>query len=120
PRAEEEGPAEASQQPLLHYDPLGMLAREAGYSDGERWWDQLVESRRYSEGDLFAEARDAMAALREQITPRDQREAEREAYMRKSIRAALKEGFERIAVVCGAWHAPALDPARFPTATHDN
>jgi hypothetical protein len=28
--------------------------------------------------------------------------------MRKSIRAAIKEGFERIAVVCGAWHAPVL------------
>ncbi len=30
--------------------------------------------------------------------------------MRKSIRAAIKEGFERIAVVCGAWHAPVLTP----------
>ena len=28
--------------------------------------------------------------------------------MRQSIRAAEREGFERIAVVCGAWHAPVL------------
>jgi hypothetical protein len=28
--------------------------------------------------------------------------------MRHAIRAAEKEGFQRIAVVCGAWHAPAL------------
>ena len=28
--------------------------------------------------------------------------------MRQTIRAAQQEGFERIAVVCGAWHAPAL------------
>ena len=28
--------------------------------------------------------------------------------MRTTIRAARDEGFERIAVVCGAWHAPAL------------
>ncbi len=28
--------------------------------------------------------------------------------MRQTIRAARREGFERIAVVCGAWHAPAL------------
>jgi hypothetical protein len=28
--------------------------------------------------------------------------------MRQSIRAAHKEGYQRIAVVCGAWHAPAL------------
>ena len=28
--------------------------------------------------------------------------------MRQMLRAALKAGPERIAVVCGAWHAPAL------------
>ena len=28
--------------------------------------------------------------------------------MRQTIRAALKRGRERVAVVCGAWHAPAL------------
>jgi hypothetical protein len=35
--------------------------------------------------------------------------------MRQKIRAAQKEGFQRIAVVCGAWHAPVLaelGPAR--------
>ncbi len=33
----------------------------------------------------------------------------REAHMRREIRAALKKGKERVAVVCGAWHAPVLD-----------
>jgi hypothetical protein len=37
-----------------------------------------------------------------------EREARREAYMRQRIRAALKRGRERVAVVCGAWHAPTL------------
>ncbi|MGY4102339.1 DUF5682 family protein [Nocardia sp. R16R-3T] len=32
----------------------------------------------------------------------------REAYMRQTMRKALKEGAQRLAVVCGAWHAPAL------------
>ncbi|WP_433200240.1 DUF5682 family protein [Nocardia sp. CA-107356] len=32
----------------------------------------------------------------------------REAYMRQTMRKALKEGSQRLAVVCGAWHAPAL------------
>ena len=32
--------------------------------------------------------------------------------MRQSIRAAAQGGRERVAVVCGAWHAPALDRAR--------
>ncbi|WP_063813273.1 DUF5682 family protein [Nocardia anaemiae] len=32
----------------------------------------------------------------------------REAYMRQTMRKVLKEGARRVAVVCGAWHAPAL------------
>ncbi len=46
------------------------------------------------------------------------REARREAYMRQKIRAVQKEGFGRIAVVCGAWHAPALQEP-FPTVKAD-
>src|SRR5262249_38479788 len=42
----------------------------------------------------------------------------REAFMRKSIRAARSEGFERIAVVCGAYHTPAL--ADMPPARKDD
>ena len=42
----------------------------------------------------------------------DPREERREAYMRQSIRAAAKQGAENVAVVCGAWHAPALTRAR--------
>jgi hypothetical protein len=45
-------------------------------------------------------------------------EAQREAYMRKTIREAQQQGFQRIAVVCGAWHAPAL--AQMPPAKEDN
>jgi hypothetical protein len=45
-------------------------------------------------------------------------EAQREAYMRKTIREAEKQGFQRIAVVCGAWHAPVL--AQMPPAKDDN
>ena len=37
------------------------------------------------------------------------RELQREAHMRRAIRAARRDGHEAIAVVCGAWHVPALD-----------
>jgi len=37
--------------------------------------------------------------------------------MRQTIRQAQKEGFDRIAVVCGAWHAPVL--AQMPKASAD-
>jgi Family of unknown function (DUF5682) len=39
----------------------------------------------------------------------DEEEELREAHMRQEIRRAQKEGFQRIAVVCGAWHAPVLE-----------
>ena len=38
--------------------------------------------------------------------------------MRKTLRPAQKAGARRIAVVCGAWHAPALT-GRLPTVTAD-
>jgi hypothetical protein len=89
-------------------DPLGWLAEAAGYSDGERWWEHMVEQRRDG-SDLFAAILEAMAALRAEAPPEtDPVEAQREAWMRQTMRAAQKEGHARIAVVCGAWHAPAL------------
>ncbi len=55
-----------------------------------------------------------MAALREaelktEVSQDARREVLREAFMRQTIRVAVREGFERIAVVCGAWHAPVQD-----------
>lgn len=100
------------------HDPLGYLGRLAGYDDGEEWWEDVVEKRRDG-ADLFAAIADAMTVLREeQPAPDDVREARREASMRKIIRAAQKEGFQRIAVVCGAWHVPALQ--NMPPIKEDN
>ena len=93
-------------------DPLDELASAAGFADGEAWWGRLIEERHAEEDPLalFDAIRGAMTAAREGFgdTPRDRDEPAREAHMRKAIRAALKEGFERIAIVCGAWHAPVL------------
>ena len=36
-------------------------------------------------------------------------EAQREAFMRQTIREAIVAGHKRIAVVCGAWHGPMLE-----------
>ena len=95
---------------LEHHDPLAVLAQAGGYDDPERWWDDLVESRLDSSSP-FPMITDAMGELR-MIMGQDgryaERESRREAYMRQRIRAALKRGRERVAVVCGAWHAPTL------------
>jgi hypothetical protein len=92
------------------HDPLALLAEAAGYDDPERWWDDVVESRLDSSSP-FPVITDAMAELRMIMGQSDRygdREARREAYMRQKIREALKRGSERVAVVCGAWHAPVL------------
>jgi hypothetical protein len=49
----------------------------------------------------------AMTAVREGHVP-EGTEALREAHMRMVIRKAMRDGHRVIAVVCGAWHLPAL------------
>ncbi|GAB3051999.1 DUF5682 family protein [Intrasporangium mesophilum] len=99
-------------------DPIGELARAAGYDDPERWWEDAVEHRRTSSLEHFAHLRQAMHAVRGSLEVDD--DAKREAFMRKVIRSEMRSGRDRIAVVCGAYHAPALDPAAYPPATRDN
>jgi hypothetical protein len=90
---------EAQQQA----DPVGQLAAAAGYDDPERWWEDVVE---HVPGPaVFDAIAEAIAILREDP---GQHGAIREAHMRKVLRRTAKEGYQRIAVVCGAWHVPAL------------
>lgn len=107
--------------PGLRHDPLDWLGRAAGYGGGEEWWEHTVEQRQDG-ADLFAAIAEALTAARAETPPpadafEARREALREAAMRQTLRAAQKEGRERIAVVCGAWHVPAL--ARMPGAGAD-
>ena len=88
-------------------DPLAALAEAAGYDDPERWWEDVVEQRPGDDGPWDA-ITEAMGELRSTGEPAEGREAQREAAMRQQVWAAVKEGFERVAVVCGAWHAPVL------------
>lgn len=95
-------------------DPFRRMAALAGYSDPERWWDALVE-RRAQETDFDAETSifplliNLMRVLREDKPQGETPETLfREAFMRQTMRQAQKDGFQRIAVVCGAWHTPAL------------
>ncbi|WP_435974467.1 DUF5682 family protein [Streptomyces sp. Qhu_M48] len=101
---------EAAPGDGLRIDPVAELARAAGYDDAERWWEDAVELR--GDGDPtapFEALAEAMGALREAYGhgghPRD---LVREAYMRLRLRAARKEFGDAVAVVCGAWHVPAL------------
>ena len=92
-------------------DPFTWIAEAVGYSDGERWWEHFVEQRRES-WDVFQGILELMSALREETekTSTSNRDDNvlREASMRTIIRMAQAEGYQNIAVVCGAWHAPKL------------
>ncbi|KOV93492.1 hypothetical protein ADK65_32730 [Streptomyces sp. NRRL B-1140] len=93
-------------------DPLGVLAETAGYDDPERWWEDVVEHRGAGEGDAlapFTALEEAMSALRDTYgSGGHERDPVREAYMRLQTRAAQREFENSVAVVCGAWHVPAL------------
>ncbi|WP_333767886.1 DUF5682 family protein [Streptomyces sp. IBSBF 2435] len=96
----------------VRVDPLAVLAETAGYDDPERWWEDAVEHRGGAdEGDPlapFAALAEAMAAIRALHGDggHDQ-DPVREAHMRLRLREA-RRAYERTAVVCGAWHVPAL------------
>lgn len=114
---QQESQGASEELPKVRTDPLGVLAEAAGYDDAERWWDDVVEQRGDGEPSPFPAIADAMAAVRAESGPETGRDARREAYMRRTLRAVLREGYERVAVVCGAWHAPALrDLSDYPVS----
>ena len=97
-------------------DPVSELAAAAGYDDPERWWEDVVEH--VPGPTVFAALAEAIGFLRVEDAEPDPRDAVREAYMRKVLRRTVKDGYQRIAVVCGAWHVPALQ--ELPAAAADD
>ncbi|MEF3112643.1 DUF5682 family protein [Streptomyces chrestomyceticus] len=111
-------------------DPVAVLAETAGYDDPERWWEDVIEHRAHRRGHGSGDGADddplapfealaeAMGALREAYgTGGHDRDLVREAHMRLRLRDARREFGDGVAVVCGAWHVPAL--ARRTTVTAD-
>ncbi|MFD5467947.1 DUF5682 family protein [Kitasatospora sp. NPDC127059] len=117
--AADDVPADDLPADDLPADPLALLAEAAGHDDAERWWEDVVEHRAPGADALapFAAVAEAMAALRAEGLGESRRDELREAHMRQRIRAARRAGYGRIAVVCGAFHVPAL--AAMPTVAHD-
>jgi hypothetical protein len=113
--------AEEERSRTERADPVSQLAAAAGYDDPERWWEDVVEHVPGTA--VFGALAEAIAVLRGGGDDGgggddDPRDAVREAHMRKTLRRAVKDGFERIAVVCGAWHVPALQD--LPSAAADD
>ena len=96
------------EAPSPRPDAFEWFAKADGYTDGERWWNDRVEERQNTQ-DFFEAILEAVATLRGELGETESRETLlREAWMRKCLRVAEKDGFSNIAVVCGAWHTPAL------------
>ena len=106
----------ARETPRARTDPVGELATVAGYDDPERWWEDVVEH--VPGPSVFEALAEAIGILRANAEEPDSRDAIREAHMRKVLRRTVRDGFERVAVVCGAWHVPALRD--LPTAAADD
>ena len=106
-------------KPWMH-DPLGYMAKIAGYDDAERWWEATFEEED-DDLELFRAIIDLMRTLRDEVGSVGQSDnVIREAFMRKQIRKAIKDGFTNMAVVCGAWHAPVLNDYIHFSAQQDN
>ena len=111
------GDEEIAVPAFRRVDALAGLAQAAGFADTETWWDHLVEQR-HDSLELFAAIEEMMTVARAELAePLIPHEAQREAHMRQMIRLGVKQGHQNIAVVCGAWHVPAL--REMPTAKHD-
>lgn len=119
---EEEETQEAEEETAIQEsftgDPFDYLAEAAGYTDGESWWEMNIEQRK-DNTEIFQAVKEAVTALRETLPKKtSRRDLLREAWMRKMLRTAQKENFSNIAVVCGAWHVPALET--LPKVKEDN
>lgn len=119
---EEEETQEAEEETAIQEsftgDPFDYLAEAAGYTDGESWWEMNIEQRK-DNTEIFQAVKEAVTALRETLPKKTSRlDLLREAWMRKMLRTAQKENFSNIAVVCGAWHVPALET--LPKVKEDN
>lgn len=113
-------PDDAHDRQQVRDDPLSLLSATAGYDDPERWWEDCIELRSDSALDRFALVTESMQQVRQAHPELNSDENNRrEAAMRKVLRAVMAE-HETVAVVCGAFHAPALLPDGFPSRTADN
>jgi hypothetical protein len=115
PSDSDEVAAQQREEPAdeVERDPLTALARAAGRDDGESWWNDLIEE---ADGvaSVFAAIESAMAALREKTPLRHDHDwnEKREAHMRLAMAETVKSATGKVAVVVGAWHAPALTAKR--------
>ncbi|MBK8485256.1 MAG: hypothetical protein IPL31_13185 [Saprospiraceae bacterium] len=105
--ASPEADLDKRQKSMIH-DPIGFLAKQAGYKDSERWWE--IHFEQWTDHDkLFDFIQNLMGELRHKSLGLDDSETLiREQFMRIQLRKLIQKKFKKIAVICGAWHGPLL------------
>jgi hypothetical protein len=87
-------------------DPFALFALTMGQKDTESWWENFfeLEAERTQHfevvSELIAQLRQGQEESEETLT--------REAFMRNTLRICSKK-HNSLAVICGAWHLPALE-----------
>jgi hypothetical protein len=93
-------------------DPYEEIARLSGDPDHDTWWERVFEQSTEvgSYRDSIYEFGAGLRALRDESTLEKRETLTREAYMRRVIRETVAAGHDpdKIVVVCGAFHSPAL------------
>ncbi|MCF8237966.1 MAG: DUF5682 family protein [Saprospiraceae bacterium] len=98
-------------------DPFAIVATHMGYTDTERWWEYYFEQV-HGDEDLFPAIAGLMSEIRNEMDDADDPELQmREAWMRRTMREYQARGYQRIAVVCGAYHVPGLNLKDFDAVT---
>lgn len=91
PASAAESEADEAKKAALARDPFDYLAQLEGLPDGEQWWENRIEQRCDSK-DIFAAVELAVSALREALPEHSSdQDLMREAWMRKELRAAIKD-----------------------------
>jgi hypothetical protein len=97
-------------------DPYEAIARLSGDPDHETWWERHFEHT-LDPAAYVGQSFELGKGLRElrHLQPQDENLI-REAYMRRCIREVLAKGHkpEKVLIVCGAFHAPALIQEQAP------
>ncbi|MGB3198620.1 MAG: DUF5682 family protein [Saprospiraceae bacterium] len=94
------------EQKNMIRDPIGYLAKLDGFQDGEMWWETHIEHNTESK-ELFELILSLMTTLRVKSNHQDDLETLlREEWMVKTVNQIKSSSYKKIAIVCGAWHAP--------------
>lgn len=110
----------AAEIAVEKFDPIAALGQAAGYSTQEELWWELYAEDPLTHINLTPEINNAFTEIRgNHLIPGPYIEKLREAWMRRSIRQAQKDGYENILIICGAWHIGALQLAGFKTREDD-